>query len=371
MSVDKVSRVRHGRGGYSSRGGGRGSGSSSKNFSRKKLFCPECHLLGQKLNLDVNYDHSPGDCPRLGASANLVLAEEEDLEDETDFTGNVNIFKLNHSNLSSQMNSEVDPEFLSSNSYSSHDCNQFEFYNKILRLEQRVKNGCRKEYSPQIRTKIGNVPVDATVDEGSELNCIDSSIAAKCYIKYKPIELNAMAAGSNLMKILGVVSNDVVLDVYDTKSQVKITLKNAVVVKNLGSDILIGEPAKYDNNIVTFPREKLIQLQDVHHQVIKLPYHSRRGHPGLHYQSYRVKTPTTLYPGQELKILIPPSMQCKKINVTFRRDCLIAKPVLRNTKKGHVSIKNASNKIVTIPKNMHVADLRMCTPVAVNEINLL
>ena len=102
--------------------------------------------------------------------------------------------------------------------------------NKILRLEQRIKNGLRKEYSPQLRTKIGDVCVDATVDEGSELNCIDSSVAGKCNIKYKPIQLNAMAAGSNVMKLLGVVSEDVLLNVCDTNKPVTIILKHAVVV---------------------------------------------------------------------------------------------------------------------------------------------
>ena len=47
QSVDKVNRVRQGRG--RGRGGNSFRGKSFSNFTRKKPFCPECHLLGRKL----------------------------------------------------------------------------------------------------------------------------------------------------------------------------------------------------------------------------------------------------------------------------------------------------------------------------------
>ena len=57
--------------------------------------------------------------------------------------------------------------------------------------------------------------------------------------------------------------NDVELIVYETKIPIKIVLKKAVIVKNLGPNVLIGEPAKMDDNIRTLPKDKLIQLQDI------------------------------------------------------------------------------------------------------------
>ena len=299
QSVDKVNRVKHGRG-RGRGGGGSFRGKSFSNSGRKKPFCPECHLLGRKLNLSVNYDHVPADCPRPGTAVNMVLAEEEDFvehEEDVDYTGkDANVCQLFVSNHSNQMKSEATPSSSDpepSQDQDSHpDSIEFKMFNKILRLEQRFKDGVRKEYSPQLRTMIGNVVADSTIDEGSELNCIDSSVAAKCSIKYKPVKLNAMAAGSNVMKLLGVVSDDVVLQVCDSKTPIRITLKNAVVIKNLGSSVLIGEPGKFDNDIVTYPRQKLIQLNDINDRVIKLPYHSRRGSPGQHYQAFQVKTNT-------------------------------------------------------------------------------
>ena len=372
LPVDKVNRVRRGRGrgGFSFRG--RSGAVGGKNFSRSKPFCPECHLLGRKLQLDVNYSHTPGDCPRPGAAINMVLAEEEDfianddVGEDIDYTGKhllvCSVSKFNHSN---QMNCEKQnpvSENHEADSNVSHDNVSF-ILNKILRLEQRFKDGVRKEYSPQLRTKVGEVIADSTIDEGSELNCIDSTVAAKCGIKYKPIKLNALAAGSNVMTLLGVVQDDINLNVCDAIAPVIIKLKHAVVVKNLGSSILIGEPGKYDNNIVTFPRQKLIQLLDVNNCIVKLPYKSRRGSPGLNYQSFQVKCHTTLYPEEEIDIPIPPSMQCKKVNVTMRRDFAISEPVFDNPHKGYVRIKNNSKFVKVLPKHSQIADVRTCIPV--------
>ena len=395
VSVDRVNRVRYGRG----RGRGRG-GSAGGNVSRRRQFCPECHYLSRKLQLDVNYNHLPADCPRPRAAVNMLLAGEEDFVDQfedenVDFTGKIQKTHSYSSNTFHQMNCETPVEvqddvvadkddglFWLSSSASVGDGPRFSLpastsvdndslhciLNKICRLEQSNKN-LRKEYSPQLRTSIGTIVADSTIDEGSELNCIDSSIAAQCHIKYKPVDMNAMAAGSNVMKLLGVVVDDIQVNVFNTSPPVILTLKNAVVIKNLGSNILIGEPGKMDNDIVTFPREKLIKLININGEAVKIPYHSRKGQPAQNYKACQVKSQTTLYPGDQINIPIPPSMQCNKINVTLRRDFSFAEPVLCNAKKQQLSIQNKTNNIVSVPKLSHLADLRTCYPVDAKNLN--
>ena len=39
-------------------------------------------------------------------------------------------------------------------------------------------------------------------------------------------------------------------------------MADMVVIKDLGQDILLGEPAKADNDIITFPSEKLVRLRN-------------------------------------------------------------------------------------------------------------
>ena len=192
-----------------------------------------------------------------------------------------------------------------------------ELYSKILVIQKNIR--VRKEYSPQLRTKIGSIIADSIIDEGSELNCICSSVAAQCNIRYNPAKITAMSAGSNVMRLLGVVPSDIELLVYESKTPIKIILKNAVVVKNLGPKILIGEPAKMDNHIRTLPKQKLIQLVDVSGKWVQLPYRSHRGTPAQKYQAYAVKTDTILYPAESMQIPIQPSMQCSAVSVTMRK----------------------------------------------------
>lgn len=56
--------------------------------SRNRLFCPECHMPGRKLSLQVDYKHFSADCPRSRAAINLMLAEEEEMFEEN---GNLNV----------------------------------------------------------------------------------------------------------------------------------------------------------------------------------------------------------------------------------------------------------------------------------------
>ena len=182
-------------------------------------------------------------------------------------------------------------------------------YEKVLSLQTNI----RKECSPKLRTVIRGSFVDSIIDEGSELNCICSSVAARCGLRYEPIKIKAMAAGSNTMKLLGVIPNDVVLNVCDAKDPAEIPLKNDVVVKNLGPNVLIGEPGKMDNNIVTFPKQKLIQLTSKEGRSIRLPYHSHCGTPLKDYQAYSVKEDVKLYPLKTFNIQIPAAMQCDAV----------------------------------------------------------
>ena len=84
-----------------------------------------------------------------------------------------------------------------------------------------------------------------------------------------------MAAGLSPLIILGVISRAVVVQVLDTKSNASFTLWDLVVVKNLGQQILIGEPGKRDNSIMTNPVKKIITFPNIHGQLTSVPYLSK------------------------------------------------------------------------------------------------
>ena len=166
-----------------------------------------------------------------------------------------------------------------------------------------------------------------------------------------------MAAGSHIMKLLGVVSDHIILDICDSKSPAKILLRQAVVVLNLGPYVLIGEPGKMDNGIITYPQEKLIQIVNLSGNIIKIPYRSHNIKPSKYHQAHSVKQSTVLYPQEEPNIPVPPSMQCNSVNITMRRGFDVNVPTIDNAKKTYVKIKNESERLLFMPKNSHVADI--------------
>ena len=104
----------------------------------------------------------------------------------------------------------------------------------------------------------------AVVDEGSEINVVDHDLVLKCGLQVEPVPGNggATGAGSNPLKVVGQCKDDLVIDVELDGSSVPVQMGRAVVIKDLGTPCLLGEPAKADNAIRTIPEQRLIQRQD-------------------------------------------------------------------------------------------------------------
>ena len=74
------------------------------------------------------------------------------------------------------------------------------------------------------------------------------------------------------MNVLGMTKYDVIVSVVGARVPVQINLGRMVVIQNLGVDALLGQPAKIDNEVVTFPHKQLIQFKDVHGIEHKVSY---------------------------------------------------------------------------------------------------
>ena len=101
----------------------------------------------------------------------------------------------------------------------------------------------------------------ATIDEGSEINCLDYGFASKNKIPFVPTQCVAIAAVSSSI-CLAVETKDVVSaqDMH-TAEPIELDFGKMVIVKNLGVDFLIGEPGKVDNRILTLPHRQMVQIQ--------------------------------------------------------------------------------------------------------------
>ena len=147
---------------------------------------------------------------------------------------------------------------------------------QIRKLEARrstwFDEGVRKSKSPCILAELGESLVCAVIDEGSEINCVDEGFAVKHGMKYVATSCKATAAGCNVMSLAGQTEKDISIKIrYSTKSIV-LRLGRMIVVKNLGVEILVGEPGKEDNEIVTIPHKKLIEFSNDEKKRVRLPY---------------------------------------------------------------------------------------------------
>ena len=333
------------RGGGSLSRGGRG-GTSSRDAPRTSRgggpFCPGCFYLSQQLGTTIHFRHTPGDCPRKATTVKLLEMEDNEYFDEITEDDEVIIGKFEKEMKENEtlpsmtfQTSKTEPELGSSRPGSEHIVIQrnilvesepkqnpniyLSSYNvkvsdmemkslilKVLKLGTRQhtwsSNGVRKAKSPCLPVLIENTETHATVDEGSEINCLDEGFATKNGIRFERTDCKATAAGSTVMKLSGQTNKDITIKHKGKPIMWK--LGRLVVVKNLGVDLLVGEPAKSDNEIVTFPHQRLIEMWNSAGKRVKLPYFSKVKSPTSIFQC-KAPSNETIYPSAKLRIKLP------------------------------------------------------------------
>ena len=148
-------------------------------------------------------------------------------------------------------------------STSVSDENMKELIYKVMKLGHRRDKwkdlGVRKSKSPSLQLILGVVAALATIDEGSEINCLDYEFATRNKITFVPTQYVVIAAGSSKISLAGETCDSVSAQVKDAKEPTTLIFGKMVVVKNLGVNILIGEPGKKDNRILTHTHKRMIE----------------------------------------------------------------------------------------------------------------
>ena len=140
------------------------------------------------------------------------------------------------------------------------------------------------------------------------------------------------------------------------------------LVKNLGAQILIGEPGKEDNMIVTIPHKKLIEFTNSEQKRIRLPY-SQAKLSGQESLTFYCKAPKTevIYEGESIKVLLPPGMRDRKnVAISSINPNLYPgiKPQVRLVdERGYVDIVN-EGKPLKLTRHEHFANLNSLTDIS-------
>ena len=212
--------------------------------------------------------------------------------------------------------------------------------------------------SPKILVTHNGNRLPLLVDEGSELDAIDGDYAEKNDIQVEPSSKTAKAAGNKDLCILGQAINDVVVNTKFASTKVPINLGKAIVIKNLGATMILGEPGKCRNGISTNPRKRLI-LAEIEGKVHDKPYYDQSSESTI----CRISTSKiTVFPNDSLKLDVPLHLRNCDVLVTPRRPF----GDLFSHKMTHVGdtveLESTSPFPINLNKHDQVADIRRIYP---------
>ena len=398
-------------------GPGRGRGQSARGRGGQYQtrgqgpFCPGCYYLSQQLGTTIHFRHTPGDCPRKAVAIKMFKMEDAECfgdefeEDDSVIVGKIttepkeenydNQFQTSRTNLPDLLHQESFPQ----SSFEFHrpadtlvetdhvqnpniDASRKELSviisdtkmnptyvrsleMKVLKLNERKSNwldtGVRKSKSPCLAVTLNNRPTFATIDEGSEINCLDYGFATQNGIKFSPTDCVATAAGSTAMNLSGETIDGISISISDSKTPIIVTLGKMVVVRNLGVDILIGEPGKVYNEIVTIPHRRLIEMNDVNKNRVKLQYSSKS--KNLYNPSFVCKSikSETIYPNQAINIKLPVHLRnLSQVTVATKNSKLYPWVKTKNVivdRTGAVDIVNEDDNPVKLSKHEQFASV--------------
>ena len=372
------------------RGGSNNFSGGRNNFSKSRsdnVTCHHCELLNQKLKGNFSTSHSPDACFRQRHAVRLMEVEAVQSEVETD-TGQTQLDPFSLSKLSSfqskesarvpgshdilSMSCDADEAAMTQlpEHTQRHSTLVFSDTDSAIRAVQAWKSGSvtQKAASPSLLVTINGNDAVALLDEGANLSCVDLKVASRNDIEYVGSNVSARAAGSGSVAIAGVCKSDLVVKTVFDGETVLLNVGKAVIVPNLGVDLLLGEPAKATNFITTDPSAKTlsISLQD---RVLTKPYLSPGGFNA--FTLCRSEKTTYLLAGEKLSVAIPERMLLSS-HLAFQPRGIFTKwlrpRVLSTPTSGLLTVKNVSGTPVTIKRGQVFGDLRSAIPTSLRAL---
>ena len=185
------------------------------------------------------------------------------------------------------------------------------------------------------------------------------SLPKKANIPIEKSSQTAKAADGGAMSIVGQSKYPLQVQVLGCRVPITITLGKVTVIHNLGCPVLIGQPAKISNEIVTLPHKHKLTLKDIHGIEHTISYPLPPPKEMFVYETLKSPNLQILYPGENLTFKLSNQFSnCKMISFTPRPDFLLTPAFIKVDGNLNISISSASSFPITIPKHAHVGDVR-------------
>ena len=383
--------------------------SSNFNKSQKYETCVHCSFLNRQLGSNLATNHSSHRCSKKKFSVSFIesvddrITDTESSEPELQEGGStspprilmnslqintqksspsstptqdfnrINVNKL-HSNKTVQSTvdyndcksfeandiSEVNGPVL--DNYVGMECETTNTHNIKLFADIRTLSSSAYEWkniqkatSPRISCTFNKIDFDALLDSGAEINVLDESFTKQAGIGIIGTNHRAQAANRLPLEICGQTEAPVSIWCNTDEGSKQIHLGIVLVVRNLGTFCLIGEPGKTVNNIICLPKKQLVILaggDEIHHA----PYVTDK----KKYTLARAPAARLLLPGEQIQYDLPANMfNVSFVAVTPRPTAASwLKPAVLETSCGSVYLTNSSTIPVRVKKAEHLADIR-------------
>ena len=212
-----------------------------------------------------------------------------------------------------------------------------------------------KSSSPKIKCRMRHLTFLALIDSGAEVNALDRDFALSLGIGMIMTKETARAANRLPLDVCGQTSQPVVIECSAESTTIKLELGIMLIIANLGTECLLGEPAKIRNNLICLPRQKIVVIakgDDVHY----VPY----SQDANKYSLLRALSSVKLNPGEQLSCKLPESLSfesCVAVSPRLNTSKWL-KPSMQQPCNGAIFLTNSSTEPVYLKKSDHLADVR-------------
>ena len=338
----------------------------NKNTSRavNTPFCPGCFKMSKDTNIKLHFQHKPSECPK---QAMVKLLQMDDIVDDMDQI-QVDEIDGKYDELSNEEYNELVRQ-VSSDSFqhSPQPCftiNIQEVEAMISTIRSKI-SGFRKESSPTLHCVINRQNVICIIDEGSVINCCSYSFAKRAGIAIDSVQCSAIGANKSPMNVAGIAKHDINAIVLGTNSSSLIRIATMIVINDLGTDILLGQPSKIDNKIITVPHASKIHFQSLDGRSHTVNYPLCNDKDMKLYDVLKVEESVTVFPQENYTYELPNQfLNQKRVCVTERpsRTPWIGCQIV-DVKDGCLTLTNKTQQPLYLKKHEHIGDIRNITQV--------
>ena len=184
---------------------------------------------------------------------------------------------------------------------------------------------------------------------------MDQSLAKRANIGIVTTFEKAHGANKLPLDICGQSSEPVVIQCKTSSGYKPICLGIMIIVANLGTDILIGEPGKLENNLVCLPKDKIVVFANE-----KQPCNAPYAPEADDYLLARADVNYVLQPGEQIEIKLSGKLKGFSHVAISPRASHVSwiTPQVIQPSDNSVYLTNSTDTVITVPKASHLADIR-------------